>query len=157
MTADAPGSRSAVAPATLPWHRRLSLRTRLLAVVVGLLVVALAATGVLTVAVLRPVLVQQKDDELVDVVRDDRALRRLLDGGPGAPRGAPSQFYVLVTRADGSAVRAARLLRPGVPREDAEPSVLNADETDPTCRSLSPTPPRAAAASAPSSPPSPSR
>jgi two-component system OmpR family sensor kinase len=104
VTADAPGSRPAAAPATLPWHRRLSLRTRLLAVVVGLLVVALAATGVLTVAVLRPVLVQQKDDELVDVVRDDRALRRLLDGGPGAPRGAPSQFYVLVTRADGSAV-----------------------------------------------------
>ena len=35
MTADAPGSRSAVAPATLPWHRRLSLRTRLLHTIRG--------------------------------------------------------------------------------------------------------------------------
>jgi len=98
----APGLTADRAP-RYDWRPRVSLRARLLAVVVGLLVVALVAISVLTLTVLRPVLVDQKDEQLAEVVTDDRALSELLDPRTMA-RGPsrPSPFYVLVTGADGS-------------------------------------------------------
>lgn len=86
------------------WRRRVSLRARLLAVVVGLLVVALGVTSLLTLAVLRDVLVDQKDAQLREVLSGPDSIRDLIGvqgGRRGGPNG-PSQFYVALTAADGT-------------------------------------------------------
>ena len=86
-----------------PWHRRYSLRARLLAVAIGLLVVALVLTGAATLTVLRGVLVDQVDARLLAVAGDESLVRALV--GPDRrqleARGLPTDYVVRVNGADG--------------------------------------------------------
>lgn len=103
------------APPPRRWWQRLSLRARLLTVVTALLVIALLATGVLTLTVLKPVLVDQKDRQLRDALSDPQSLQDLLArrGSSDGPEG-PSQFYVELADADG------RVLRVDVPGQPGD-------------------------------------
>ena len=87
----------------------LPLSTRLVAVVTGLLVVALLLTGAVTTALLQRVLVAQIDDDLRGVSRDPNALRGVVfasqDRGPG---GVPSEYLVQLTAADGTVLERLR-------------------------------------------------
>lgn len=101
MTQDGP-----TPAATPPWPARLSLRARLLAVAVGLLVVALVLTGAATLTVLRGVLLDQVDANLADVATNRPLLDSLVrtdERDPGRP-GAPTEYVVRVSTADGSLV-----------------------------------------------------
>lgn len=81
-----------------PWAQ-VSLRARLLAVVAGLLTLALVAVGVLTVTNLRAQLLEQVDAQLRSVVQQDSALDRLLNelqSGNSGPMNdpLPSRYVV---------------------------------------------------------------
>ncbi len=102
-----------------PWQR-LSLRARLLSVVTALLVIALFATGVLTLTVLKPVLVDQKDRQLREALADPRGLQNILaprNGGEG--NDGPSQFYVELADSSGRVLRVD-----GPVRRDGSPPEL---------------------------------
>jgi len=80
----------------------LSLRARLVAVVLGLLVVALAATGAVTLVVLQRVLLGQVDDDLLAVTSSPsriNALRAAEEDPPG--EAYPSDYVVQLSDADG--------------------------------------------------------
>lgn len=84
-------------------HRRthaLSLRVRLIAVVTGLLVVALVLTGTVTLLVLQRVLIAQTDEQLRS------AMNAAVNYGPSAARGAdavlpPTDYVVQVSGSQG--------------------------------------------------------
>ena len=87
------------------WHRRYSLRARLLAVAVGLLIVALVLTGAATLTVLRGVLVDQVDARLLTVANDQRLVEALVEDGSGTPApGVPTDYVIRVNDADGGLV-----------------------------------------------------
>lgn len=93
-------------PAAPGWTHRMSLRARLLAVAVGLLVVAVALTGVATLTALRNVLVGQVDTQLATVAANPRDLGDLLTQpgrGPGS-EALPSDYVVRLSGADGTVV-----------------------------------------------------
>ena len=92
---------------TPPWPGRLSLRARLLAVAVGLLVVALVLTGAATLTVLRGVLLDQVDQQLTRVTSNPRAVEDLVLGegiGPGS-EALPSDYVVQISTGDGRVLR----------------------------------------------------
>jgi two-component system OmpR family sensor kinase len=81
-----------------------SLRARLVAVVSGLLVLALLLTGAATLTLLRGVLVAQLDEQLATVTANPASLEALVQAGrrgPEAP-GLPSEYAVLFVPDDGS-------------------------------------------------------
>ena len=83
---------------------RLSLRARLIAVVLGLLVVALVATGAITLVVLHRVLLGQVDDDLLAVTSSPSriaALRAVEQDPPG--EAYPSDYVVQISDAQGVA------------------------------------------------------
>ena len=73
------------------WYERRPLRTRLVAIVAGLLVVGLLATGVVTQAVVSRFLVQQVDDQLRRTASDNHALSQTITQAATGP----SEYYVL--------------------------------------------------------------
>ncbi len=102
------------------WWQRLSLRARLLTVLTALLVIALFATGVLTLTVLKPVLVDQKDRQLREALADPRGLQNILaPRSPFSGSDGPSQFYVELVDADGTVLRVD-----GPGRGDGSPPAL---------------------------------
>lgn len=98
------GHTTVVADPPRHWWRRLSLRARLLTVVTALLAIALLATGVLTLTVLKPVLVDQKDRQLRDALSDPQALLDIARRGSADGPEGPSQFYVELAAANGRVI-----------------------------------------------------
>ncbi len=105
----------------------LSLSARLVAVVTGLLVVALLVTGVVTTALLQGVLVGQVDEDLRSVTRNPRALEGIANSA-GGPRGQgpPTDYYVQLTDADGGVLRS--VASPNQGQVDLEPVSLDRAE-----------------------------
>ena len=73
------------------WYAGLPLRTRLVAVVAGLLTVGLLATGVVTQAIVSRFLVQQVDEQLQRTASDNHALSQTITQAATGP----SDYYVL--------------------------------------------------------------
>ena len=81
---------------------RLSLRARLIAVVLGLLVVALVATGAITLVVLHRVLLGQVDDDLLAVTSSPSRIAALRAAEQDPPGEAyPSDYVVQISDAEG--------------------------------------------------------
>ncbi len=92
----------------------LSLRARLIAVVTGLLVVALLLTGTVTLLVLQRVLVAQTDEQLRTAIQTSFAQQAWI--GSSTDDGRPSDYVVQVCAADGTP------LYPG--QDDPQPPVV---------------------------------
>ncbi len=89
------------------WVDRVPLRTRLVAIVTGLLLLALLVIAVASLAVLRPVLVNQVDSRLVAAVQDSRQITSLLRSGGGDRGGPPSDYVARVSAPDGTQLLSA--------------------------------------------------
>jgi two-component system OmpR family sensor kinase len=86
--------------------RNWSLRTRLLAGVVGLVAIALVVTGIAGTALLRTYLVNQVDAQLkVGVGAVGKAVGRPLQGPPGGQLQLPTQFWFTVLGPNGGVER----------------------------------------------------
>jgi two-component system, OmpR family, sensor kinase len=81
---------------------RVSLRARLVVVVTALLVVALVAVSLATLAALRLVLVGEIDDRLSSVIRNERQLARLVQDVGGGPGPQPTDYLVQFNDAEGT-------------------------------------------------------
>ncbi|SDQ64670.1 HAMP domain-containing sensor histidine kinase [Quadrisphaera sp. DSM 44207] len=87
---------------------QLSLRARLVAVVTGLLVVALALTGVVTVLLLQRVLVAQVDEDLRAVVSDEGVLNAVVGASQRTGEDDyPSDYVSQVSDAEGRVLAAS--------------------------------------------------
>lgn len=86
---------------TRAW-REVSLRVRLVTVIVALLALALAAVGTTTTMLLRNYLLSELDEELTTTARglDARTLE-MLAGGAGQESGMPSDYFLQLRGEDG--------------------------------------------------------
>ena len=96
----------------------VSLSARLVAIVTSLLVVALVLTGVVTVALLQRVLVNQLDEDLTSVVGNQAVLNAVIDRAddPSTVSDVPSDYIIQLNDARGRVITSPR-----APNQDDDP------------------------------------